>query len=87
MRKILGLYSAPGQHWVGDGFPVRSMTVARQPRPALSPFIMLDYAGPAEFAPAERPRGVGSIPTAVSRRSPSSTRARWSIATRPATAG
>ena len=25
MKKILGVYSAPGQHWVGDGFPVRSL--------------------------------------------------------------
>ncbi len=24
MKKILGLYSAPRQHWVGNGFPVRS---------------------------------------------------------------
>ena len=28
----------------------------------LSPFLLLDYAGPAEFAPAERPRGVGEHP-------------------------
>ena len=25
MRKVLGIYSAPRQHWVGDGFPVRSL--------------------------------------------------------------
>jgi hypothetical protein len=25
MKKILGTYSAPRQHWVGDGFPVRSL--------------------------------------------------------------
>jgi hypothetical protein len=25
MKKILGVYNAPGQHWVGDGFPVRSL--------------------------------------------------------------
>jgi hypothetical protein len=28
----------------------------------LSPFLLLDYAGPAEFAPAARPRGVGEHP-------------------------
>jgi redox-sensitive bicupin YhaK (pirin superfamily) len=28
----------------------------------VSPFLLLDYAGPAKFAPAERPRGVGEHP-------------------------
>ena len=28
----------------------------------LSPFLVLDYAGPAQFAPAARPRGVGEHP-------------------------
>jgi redox-sensitive bicupin YhaK (pirin superfamily) len=28
----------------------------------LSPFLMLDFAGPSEFAPARTPRGVGSHP-------------------------
>jgi redox-sensitive bicupin YhaK (pirin superfamily) len=28
----------------------------------LSPFLLLDYAGPAEFAPASKPRGVGAHP-------------------------
>ena len=28
----------------------------------LSPFLLLDYAGPAEFAPATQPRGVGQHP-------------------------
>jgi quercetin 2,3-dioxygenase len=27
-----------------------------------SPFLLLDYAGPAEFAPADHPRGVGEHP-------------------------
>ena len=25
MKKVLGIYSAPRPHWVGDGFPVRSL--------------------------------------------------------------
>lgn len=25
MKKVQGIYRAPRQHWVGDGFPVRSM--------------------------------------------------------------
>jgi redox-sensitive bicupin YhaK (pirin superfamily) len=28
----------------------------------LSPFLLLDYAGPEKFAPAQRPRGVGTHP-------------------------
>ena len=59
MRKILGTYSAPRPHWVGDGFPVRSLL---SPESGLSPFLLLDYAGPAEFTPTDRPRGVGQHP-------------------------
>ena len=25
MKKVLGTYSNPNMHWVGDGFPVRSL--------------------------------------------------------------
>ncbi len=62
MKRILGVYSAPRQHWVGDGFPVRSMFTYNNHGKALSPFLLLDYAGPAEFSPATRPRGVGQHP-------------------------
>ncbi|MDR6856444.1 pirin family protein [Variovorax guangxiensis] len=62
MKKILGVYSAPRPHWVGDGFPVRSLFSYQSHAAHLSPFLMLDYAGPAQFAPAARPRGVGVHP-------------------------
>lgn len=62
MKKILGLYSAPRPHWVGDGFPVRSLFSYHSHGQHLSPFLLLDYAGPAQFAPAARPRGVGQHP-------------------------
>lgn len=62
MKKILGVYSAPRPHWVGDGFPVRSLFSYDSHREHLSPFLLLDHAGPAQFAPAERPRGVGEHP-------------------------
>lgn len=62
MKHVLGIYSAPHQHWVGDGFPVRTLfsyqTVGRH----LSPFLLLDHAGPADFSPSRRPRGVGEHP-------------------------
>ncbi len=62
MKKILGVYSAPRPHWVGDGFPVRSLFSYNSHGAHLSPFLLLDYAGPAQFEPAERPRGVGQHP-------------------------
>lgn len=62
MKKISGLYSAPRPHWVGDGFPVRSLFSYNTHGRQLSPFLLLDHAGPAEFAPASTPRGVGQHP-------------------------
>jgi quercetin 2,3-dioxygenase len=62
MKKILGLYSAPRSHWVGDGFPVRSLFSYSTQGKHLSPFLLLDYAGPAQFGPSTRPRGVGVHP-------------------------
>ena len=62
MKKILGVYSAPQPHWVGDGFPVRSLFSYESHGKQLSPFLLLDYAGPARFPPATKPRGVGEHP-------------------------
>ncbi|OXI34219.1 quercetin 2,3-dioxygenase [Burkholderia sp. AU16741] len=62
MKKIQGVYSAPRGHWVGDGFPVRSMFSYQSHGTHLSPFLLLDYAGPATFEPASAPRGVGQHP-------------------------
>lgn len=62
MRKVLGIFSSPSAHWVGDGFPVRSLFSHMSHGDHVSPFLLLDYAGPAEFAPASRPRGVGIHP-------------------------
>ena len=49
-------------HWVGDGFPVVSMISYNVQGAEISPFLLLDYAGPAYFDPAEIPRGVGMHP-------------------------
>ena len=62
MKKILGVYSAPRPHWVGDGFPARSLFSYNSHGRDLSPFLMLDYAGPYRFDPAAQPRGVGQHP-------------------------
>ena len=62
MRKILGVYSARHEHWVGDGFPVRSLFSYASHDAHVSPFLLLDYAGPAEFTLTNTPRGVGTHP-------------------------
>lgn len=62
MKKILGVHSAPAPHWVGDGFPVRSLFSYTNHGKELSPFLLLDYAGPAQFQPSPTPRGVGPHP-------------------------
>jgi quercetin 2,3-dioxygenase len=61
-KAVLGVYPGPKGHWVGDGFPVRSLFSYDNLGQQLSPFLLLDYAGPAQFAPAARPRGVGEHP-------------------------
>ena len=62
MSKILGIHSAPRPHWVGDGFPVRSLFGYDGLGRHLSPFLLLDHAAPTAFEPAVRPRGVGQHP-------------------------
>ena len=62
MRKLIVVQDAPRPHWVGDGFPVRSMFSPQTHGAFLSPFILLDYAPPTEFTPAPRKRGVGVHP-------------------------
>ncbi len=66
MRKVLGVYSSPRPHWVGDGFPARSIFSYASHGDHVSPFLLLDYAGPAEFKPAtkgsDHRRGVGIHP-------------------------
>jgi hypothetical protein len=62
MKKIHGVYSNPNMHWVGDGFPVRSLFSYNTFGELVSPFLLLDYAGPRWFDPAVEPRGVGEHP-------------------------
>jgi quercetin 2,3-dioxygenase len=51
---------APQGHWVGDGFPVR--TIFAYDDPEVTPFLLMDHAGPAVFPPSEKRRGVGEHP-------------------------
>ncbi len=60
-KKVLGVYGAASSHWVGDGFPVKTL-IPYSNVEELSPFLMLDYAGPARFEPSRKPRGVEQHP-------------------------
>ena len=62
MKKVIGVHSAPPPHWVGDGFPAKTLFSYNGMGAALSPFLLLDHAGPAAFGPAAKPRGVGEHP-------------------------
>ncbi|ATM95721.1 pirin family protein [Yersinia frederiksenii] len=62
MKKVQGIYRAPRQHWVGDGFPVRSLFSYQSHGKQLSPFLLLDYAGPMDFTATQHRRGVGQHP-------------------------
>ncbi|HRO04102.1 MAG TPA: pirin family protein [Terricaulis sp.] len=61
-KKVLGRLGNNRGHWVGDGFPVRSLFSYHAQGAAVSPFLLLDYAGPYMFEPAKQPRGVGQHP-------------------------
>jgi len=61
-KKVLGIYGAGSTHWVGDGFQVRNLFPSNGVENEISPFLMLDYAGPTYFQPTDQPRGVDEHP-------------------------
>lgn len=62
VKKLLSIQRNPRQHWVGDGFPVRTLFSYATFGEVLSPFLLLDYAGPMEFPPTTTRLGVGEHP-------------------------
>jgi redox-sensitive bicupin YhaK (pirin superfamily) len=62
MKKLLYIQSSDTPHWVGDGFPVRSIFSYDELGQEVSPFLLLDYAGPTEFSPSKVRRGVDAHP-------------------------
>lgn len=61
MKSVRRIIRDLPQHWVGDGFPVRSLFSYSNGN-QFDPFLLLDYAGPHRFAPADTTRGVGEHP-------------------------
>lgn len=62
MKRLLGIQGNDQGHWVGNGFPVRTLFFYQQLGKEMSPFLMLDLAGPAEFPSTTERKGVGTHP-------------------------
>ena len=62
MKKLAFIRRDSERHWVGDGFPVRSIFSYNDLGREISPFLLLDYAGPEYFPPSQHRRGVGAHP-------------------------
>lgn len=62
VKKLVRILRNTDQHWVGNGFPVRTLFSYSALGPMISPFLLFDYAGPMEFSPTEQRRGVGEHP-------------------------
>src|SRR5262245_3870806 len=62
LKKLRSILRSVDRHWVGNGFPVRTLFAYPNLGAVLSPFLLFDYAGPMEFAPTTERRGVGEHP-------------------------
>ena len=61
-KSVQGIYSPPPQHWVGNGFPVRTLFDYNRYGARISPFLLLDHAGPVNFPASSEKQGVGAHP-------------------------
>jgi len=62
MKRLIGIQRNDQGHWVGNGFPVRTLFFYQQLGKEMSPFLMLDLAGPTEFPATTERKGVGTHP-------------------------
>ena len=62
LKKLRCIQRSADRHWVGNGFPVRTLFAYPNLGSVLSPFLLFDYAGPMEFDPTSERRGVGEHP-------------------------
>lgn len=60
LKSIVRVKNNIPPHWVGDGFPVRTMFSYNDA--GVDPFLLLDYAEPYEFPPSSGRPGVGEHP-------------------------
>jgi len=62
LKKLRCIQRSADRHWVGNGFPVRTLFAYPNLGVVLSPFLLFDYAGPMEFEATSERRGVGEHP-------------------------
>ncbi|MBU2739942.1 pirin family protein [Acidithiobacillus concretivorus] len=62
MKQLAFIKRSNGSHWVGDGFPVKSIFSYSDIAEEMSPFLLMDYAGPTNFPASTRKLGVGQHP-------------------------
>src|SRR5258708_20701615 len=62
MKTLLYLHRSSEMHWVGNGFPVRSVFDYDGLGAELSPFLLRDYAAAPVFPPGKERRGVAAHP-------------------------
>ena len=61
-KELRCIQRSTDRHWVGDGFPVRTLFSYPNLGQVTSPFLLLDCAGPKDFEPTDKHRGVGRHP-------------------------
>lgn len=62
MKKLLFSRKSEQRHWVGNGFPVRTIFSYSDLANQISPFLLMDYAGPYNFSATDQQRGVEEHP-------------------------
>ena len=61
-RSLQGVFAPGPDHWVGDGFYVKTVFSPQADAQMLSPFLLLDHAARKRFDPSPWRRGVGEHP-------------------------
>ncbi|MFY0477111.1 pirin family protein [Achromobacter marplatensis] len=62
MPKLISIHTAGSTHWVGDGFPTRTVFSYETVGGYTSPFLLFDVSGPQDFKPSPLPRGIQQHP-------------------------
>ena len=61
-KSVIKIIDPGASYWVGNGFHVRNLFPSTGIESEVSPFLMLDYAGPTTFPPTTQPQGVEEHP-------------------------
>lgn len=62
MKQLAFIKRSNGSHWVGNGFPVQNIFSYNDIAEKISPFLMMDHAGPTVFPATQQKLGVGQHP-------------------------